>query len=89
MTTSSTMDPDLLKILCCPETRQPLRVADPAFVDALNRRIAAGQVRTRAGKPVTVPCESALLREDGAVAYPVRHGLPILLIAEAIAVNPD
>lgn len=78
------MDNELLKILCCPETRQPLRPAPPEALAALNERIRTGGVRTRAGQPVTEPCEAGLLREDGRVLYPVRGGLPILLLAEAL-----
>lgn len=59
------MDPALLDLLCCPETRQPLRLATDAEL-------------ARLGIP------SALVREDGAVAYPIRDGIPLLLVDEAI-----
>jgi uncharacterized protein YbaR (Trm112 family) len=81
------MDDRLLEILCCPETRQPLRRAPAEVVAALNDRIRAGAVRNRAGQPVTEPCEAGLLRADGRALYPVRGGLPILLVAEAIAIE--
>jgi len=31
--------------------------------------------------------ESALLREDGRVAYPIRDGIPLLLVEEQIAIS--
>jgi uncharacterized protein YbaR (Trm112 family) len=74
----------LLEILCCPETHQKLRWADAQLLDQLNRRIAAGQVRNRAGQPVRQPLEAGLVRHDGQVLYPVWSGLPRLLIDEAI-----
>lgn len=78
------VDPQLLGILCCPETHQPLREAEAAFVADLNRRIAAGGLKTRDGRVLSTPCEGALVRADGRVAYPLRGQLPILLVAEAI-----
>lgn len=78
------VDAELLKILCCPETRQPLSLADAALVQRLNEQIAAGQLRNRAGKPVTRKCDGALLRKDGQFVYPVSESIPILLIDEAI-----
>lgn len=78
------LNAEFLNILCCPATRQPLRVADEPFVSALNQRIVAGSVRTLSGRPVNVMCEGALVREDGRAAYPIRGGLPVLLIGEAI-----
>lgn len=81
------VDAELLKILCCPETRQPLSLADAALVRRLNEQIIAGQLRNRAGKPVTRQCDSALLRKDGQFVYPVCESIPILLIDEAIPVS--
>jgi len=81
------VDAELLKILCCPETRQPLSLADAALVQRLNEKIAAGQLHNRAGKPVTRKCDSALLRKDGQFAYPVCESIPILLIDEAIPLS--
>ena len=79
--------PDLLEILCCPETHQTLRLADDAAVAALNQRIASGQIKNRAGQPVTEKIEGALLREDGKFLYVIRDHIPVMLIDEAVAAN--
>jgi uncharacterized protein YbaR (Trm112 family) len=81
------MKAELLSDLCCPETHQSLRPASEVVIGSLNERIRAGQVRNRAGMPLEQPCEGGLLREDGVILYPVRQGLPILLIAEGILVG--
>jgi uncharacterized protein YbaR (Trm112 family) len=78
------VDPELLEILVCPETRQPVREADADLVRRLNAEIASGTVKNRAGEVVRDPIEGGLVREDGRVVYPVREGIPIMLIDEAI-----
>jgi uncharacterized protein YbaR (Trm112 family) len=78
------VDAELLKIICCPETHQPLALAEPALVQRLNEQIAAGQLRNRAGKPVSRPCNGGLLRRDGQFLYPICEDIPILLMDEAI-----
>ena len=77
--------PDLLAILRCPETRQPLVVADADALAFANARIAAGDVRDVNGEPVREPLAEALATADGRRVYPVREGIPILLVEEAIA----
>jgi uncharacterized protein YbaR (Trm112 family) len=78
------MDPELFSILCCPETHQPLRPAPAELLESLNERIRQGNVRNRSDRAITETCEAGLLRQDGQALYPVRGGLPILLVAEAI-----
>lgn len=80
------IEADLLKILCCPETRQPLAPADAATVARLNERIAARSLKNRGGKAVTEPCEGGLVRQDGQMLYPIRQGIPLLLIAESVVI---
>ena len=81
------IDPELLKILCCPETHQPLRLAEPPEVDSVNKRIASGKVKNRGGKEVNAPCDGGLIRSDGQFFYPIRNNIPLLLIGEALALT--
>ena len=78
------IDPDLLKIMCCPETHQPISVAEPALIEKLNQLIATGQLKNRAGQPIQEKIDGGLVREDKKYAYPIRENIPIMLIDEAI-----
>ena len=78
------IDPELLKILCCPETHQELRLAEAAEVEKLNRQIAGGTVSNRAGQPMKDKLHGGLIRADGKYLYPIRRNIPVLLVDEAI-----
>jgi len=79
------IDLDLLERLCCPETHQKLSLANPTVLAKLNQRITAGQLRNRAGQSLTVKLDGGLVREDHQCLYPIRQGIPILLIDEGIS----
>ncbi len=78
------IDSQLLKILCCPETHQELRLADSALVDKLNQQATAGSLKNRSGTLIKEPMDAGLVRADGKFLYPVRQNIPIMLIDEAI-----
>jgi uncharacterized protein len=78
------MDPELLKILCCPETHQDLRLAEPAVIEKLNGQVAAGALKNRAGQAVQEKLDGGLMRADGKVLYPIRRNLPVMLVDEGI-----
>jgi len=78
------IDPDLLKIMCCPETHQPIALAEPSVIEQINQQIAAGQLKNRAGQPVKEKIDGGLVREDKKFLYPVRGNIPVMLIDEAI-----
>jgi uncharacterized protein YbaR (Trm112 family) len=81
------IDSELLKILCCPETHQELRWAEPGILENLNAQIAAGALKNRSGKQLSERLESGLIRADGKFLYPVRRDIPVMLIDEAIPVT--
>jgi uncharacterized protein YbaR (Trm112 family) len=76
--------PDLLKILCCPETHQEVRLAEPAVVDKLNQQIAASALRNRASQLVQEKIDGGLIRADGKFLYPIRRSIPVMLVDEGI-----
>ncbi len=65
------LDAWLLSQLRCPQTQQALTEAPAALL--VDRQDRDGR-----------PLEAALLRADGAVLYPIRSGIPVLLAEEAI-----
>lgn len=81
------VDPELLEILVCPETKQPVRAADDDLVERVNAAIRAGRVENRTGEKVEDLIDGGLVREDGLLLYPVREDIPIMLIDEALELD--
>ncbi len=65
------MDEELLQILCCPLTRQPLRLAEKNALSEASAKVAR-------------PIFEGLIREDGRMFYPISNGIPLLTPEEGI-----
>jgi uncharacterized protein YbaR (Trm112 family) len=76
---------ELLEILVCPETKQPVSLAGADVLARVNAEIDAGRLRNRGGDAVTKRIEEALIREDRKVLYVVDDSIPVMLIEESIA----
>ena len=81
------VDPELLEILVCPETKQQLQQADADLLNRLNLAIQSGQVVNRGGHKLVDRVEEGLIRKDGRVLYVVQEDIPIMLLDEAIEVH--
>jgi uncharacterized protein len=78
------IDQELLDILACPETKEPVRLATAAEVEKINLAISAGTLVNRGGQKVTEKIGGGLIRQDGKYCYPIREDIPIMLIDEAL-----
>ena len=75
---------ELLAILCCPETKQDVVLADAGVIEKINGDIIAGTAVSRHGAKVVDAIDGGLIREDGKYLYPIREDIPIMLIEQAI-----
>ncbi|HKE62161.1 MAG TPA: Trm112 family protein [Nitrospira sp.] len=81
------VDKDLLAILCCPETKLDVTLADDALITNLNDAISRGQLKNKAQKPVTDLLDGGLVRSDRKILYPIREDIPVMLIEEGIPLD--
>lgn len=81
------VNPELLEILVCPETKQRLRPADRETLERINREIEAGRLNNQSGARIQQSILEGLVREDGEVLYPVVEGIPVMLLDEAIRLD--
>ena len=82
------VDPELLQLLVCPEDHTPVTPAHPRLLDRLNAAVQSGSLVNRSGERVTEPLVEGLVRADGKRLYPVRDDIPVMLLDEAIDVEP-
>lgn len=78
------LDRNFIAMLRCPASGSPLALLDKHRLRLANRRAETGELRHVDGRVVDRPMEAALVTRDGATVYPVRDGIPILLLDEAI-----
>ncbi len=79
--------PDLLAILCCPETKEALTPLSAEQLAQLNEQIHNGRVKNKRGQPVTEPVDGGLIRQDQRIVYAIRDQIPIMLIEEGIVMH--
>ena len=77
------MDTELLSLLRCPETGGVLRTATSVELARINEAIHNSAIRNRSGEIVVEPLDDSLICDSAGLCYPVRDGLPILLVGEA------
>jgi len=75
---------ELISMLCCPETKQPLTVADASLIEKVNQKIEKRELKTRGGDEVLQKIDSGLVREDKQCLFAIRGDIPVMLINEAI-----
>ncbi|MCF7796312.1 MAG: hypothetical protein K9N11_08440 [Lentisphaeria bacterium] len=81
------IDETLLEILRCPETMQPLRMADSALIEKVNTKVKTGTLKNIGGEVIEEPLTSGLVREDEKILYPIRDDIPVMLIDEGISLT--
>jgi len=82
------MDKELLSLLACPETKKSLVEAEENVVALVNKAIEESRLRTKLQEPVRQEISGGLFREDDReFLYPVRDGIPVLLVEELIDVR--
>ncbi len=78
---------ELIDILCCPETKQDLALVSETALAEINEKIKNQSLNFKNGEKVQDKLESALIRKDEIVVYPVKEGIPVLLIDEGIVLK--
>lgn len=81
------MRDELVRILQCPITGAALRRLDGAEIEAINGRIAAGELAYVDGETVDRPLQAGLASESGAYVFPVEDDIAILLADRAVALD--
>ena len=78
------VDPELVEILVCPDTKLNVDLAPAETVEKINLAIKDSIVLNVEGQSVKESLQDGLLREDDKIIYPVRDSIPVMLIGEGI-----
>ena len=81
------VDPELVEILVCPDTKLNVDLAPAETVEKINLAIKENIVLNVDGQSVNDPLQDGLLREDDKIIYPVRDSIPVMLVGEGIPMD--
>jgi len=84
-----TINQELLDILCCPETKQGVSLADTQLLVRLNSMVDKGELCNKAGQTIKEKLDGGLIREDQKIVYPIREQIPVMLIEEGIPIGKE
>jgi uncharacterized protein YbaR (Trm112 family) len=71
---------ELLEILCCPVTKEPVEMLAADKLAHLNDLIAKGNIKTVDGKAVETKIVEALITTDGKTVYRIDDDIPVMLV---------
>lgn len=71
---------ELLDILCCPVTKQPVEMLADDKLIRLNDLIARGEIKNVDGSKVESKIDEALITTDGKTIYRIDDGIPVMLV---------
>ena len=80
------MDASLIELLRCPETGQCVAQAPTELVQRLESLRLNGLLMAPDKSPLSNVIQTGLVREDGARFFPVRDGIPVMLLEESIEI---
>lgn len=83
------IDTELLTILVCPETKQPVVPAAAELLSRINEKIRRGAAKNRVGGTVESEIDAGLMTADGRFVYPIRNDIPVMLSEQAIVIDAD
>lgn len=78
------IDKELLAILCCPDTKQAVTLAEESLIRKVNAAVARGGLVNVGKRPVSDELDAGLIRADQKILYPIRDNIPVMLIEEGI-----
>jgi uncharacterized protein YbaR (Trm112 family) len=78
------IDPELLNLLRCPQTAQPVRPATDDELVMVNAKIASGMCRDASGELVHESLKAGLVSECETWLYPIRDSIPAMIAEESI-----
>ncbi len=79
------MDKKLLDILCCPVTKQPIKLLSMEKLGLLNEKISTGNVVFVDDTKVIQGFTEALITLDESTIYPVEEGIPLMTQEKGIS----
>ena len=81
------VDPELVEILVCPDTKLNVDLVPAETVDKINLAIKENIVLNVDGQSIKEPLQDGLLRENDKIIYPVRDCSPVMLVGEGIPMD--
>lgn len=70
---------ELLEILCCPVTKEPVEILPADKIALVNDQIAKGKLKNVDGSVADQPIEEALITRDKKTIYRIDEGIPVML----------
>lgn len=81
------IDQKFVDMLRSPIDGKPLEIAGNDCVQAVNQAIQRGEIRDRLDQCVSEPIEGGLVTQQGRWLFPIRVGIPSLVVEEAIQIE--